>query len=222
MARPEIPAHVLNSVRRAVELRSIERQFSFFGRENFRRWLEMRLMPYSVGVAATLLMASLLLGSLLSGVRQPVETAKLQSSFPSTVMLSNSNTIPGLEWNDVALSQQDFARSRISVSGESPSVNPAGALIALTRSFVRGEMKDEEVVIVADVFSNGLAQISEVVEPPRDEQILQDLDRALKTDPAFAPFVPASFDNRADSVQIVLKIQRVDVNVKPLRQPRKK
>lgn len=222
MARPEIPNHVLNSVRSAVELKSMERQFSFFDSENFRRWMERRLMPYGVGVVTTLLTAFLLLGTLLSGVQQPIEITKSLSPRQSIVMLTNPKTFPDTEWNDIALSPQDFARNRISVSGESPSVNPAGALIALTRSFVRGEMKDEEVVIVADVFSNGLAQIAEVIEPPHDKQILYDLDKALKTDPAYAPFVPASFDNRAESMQIVLKIQRVDVNVQKLKPTRKK
>ncbi len=221
MARPEIPAHVLTSVRSAVELRIIERQRSFFGAENFRRWLELRLMPYSVGVVASLLMAFLLLGTLLSGVQQPIETAKLDANYPSALMLSNSKGFPDLAWNEVALDAQDFARSRISVSGESPSVNPAGALVALTRSLVRGEMKDEEVVVVANVFGDGLAQIAEVIERPRDERVLYDLNKALRSDAADAPFVPASFDNRADSVQIVLKIQRVDVNVKGLKSNRK-
>jgi hypothetical protein len=221
MARPEIPNYVLNSVRNAVELRIAQRQYSIFGSQNFHRWLELRLMPYGVGVVASLLTAFLLLGTLLSGIQQPIETAKLDPAFPSAVMLSNSKKLPGFEWNEVALNPRDFAQSRISVSGESPSVNPAGALIALTRSLVRGEMKDEEVVVVADVFSNGLAQIAEVVEPPGDTQLLRDLDKAL-ADPAYAPFVPASFDKRADSVQIVLKIQRVDVNVGKSKSNRKK
>ena len=216
MARPEIPNYVLNSVRSAVELKAAERQFSFFNEENFRRWVELRLMPYSVGVVASLLMAFLVLGTLLSGV-QPIETAKLDRTYPSAIMLSNSKPLPDFDWNDIALSPQDFAHNRISVSNESPSVNPAGALIALTKSLVRGEMKDEEVVVVADVFGNGLAQIAEVIEPPRDSQVLYDLDKALRTDAAYAPFVPAVMDNRADSMQIVLKIQRVDVNVKKLR-----
>lgn len=118
-----------------------------------------------------------------------------------------------LESSNYAINAKDFANARISVSNESPSINPSGALIALTKSIVRGEMKDEEVVVVADVFSNGLARIGEVIEQPQDAQTLFDLKKALETDSDFAPFVPASFDNRADSVQIVLKIQRVDVNV---------
>jgi hypothetical protein len=210
MARPEIPNHVLNSVRNAVELKAAVRQFSFFRSESFLRWR----MPYGVGVVASLLVTFLLLGTLLSGVDELPETAKLQPSYSSTIMLSNSKPMPDLAWNEFALTPEDFARNRISVSGESPSVNPAGALVALTSAFVRGEMKDEEVVVVADVFSDGLAQIAEVVEPPRDSQLLYDLDKALKTDSGYAPFVPAKLDNRADSMQIVLKIQRVDVDVK--------
>ena len=88
----------------------------------------------------------------------------------------------------------------------SPSVNPKGALIALTKSIVRGEMKDEEVVVVADVFGNGLAQICRNYRAVENAQTLANLEKALNTDPDFAPFVPASFDKRSDSVQIVLKI----------------
>jgi len=88
----------------------------------------------------------------------------------------------------------------------------AGALVALTKSFVRGKMKDDEVIVVADVFGDGLAQISEVIEPSRDLQAVRELQEALKTNPAFAPpFVPANLDQRSNTVRVVLRIQRVDV-----------
>jgi hypothetical protein len=218
LARPEIPNYLLSSLRSAVatELKTVEEKPSLIYSESFRRWLEFKLMPYSVGLVTSLVMTFFLLGTLLSDVNQPnTEIARVDTKYKSPVILANSqsgsNGNFGFSSDEFALKPEDFAAARISVSGESPSVNPAGALIALTKSFVRGKMKDEEVVIVADVFSNGLAQISSVIEPSRDEQTMRELEKALKTDPDFAPFVPASFDNRADSVQIVLKIQRVDV-----------
>jgi hypothetical protein len=84
--------------------------------------------------------------------------------------------------------------------------------VALTNSLVRGEMKDDEVVVVAEVFGNGLAKIDEVIEPSRDRRAVGELEKALESDPAFAPFVPADMDRRPESVRVVLKIQNVDVN----------
>ncbi len=100
-------------------------------------------------------------------------------------MLTNSNSqFPA---NDFELSAADFAAARISVSGNSPSVNPQGALIALTKSIMRGKMKDDEVVVVADVFGSGLAQIAEVVEPSKDINAVRELEKALKNNPDYAP-----------------------------------
>ena len=73
-------------------------------------------------------------------------------------------------------------------------------------------MKDDEVVVVADVFSNGLARVTEVVEPSRDRFAIGELEKAFQSDSAYAPFVPSTMENRADSVRVVLKFQSVDVS----------
>jgi hypothetical protein len=111
-------------------------------------------------------------------------------------------------------SQLAYAGPRRDVSSESPSVNPQGALVALTSSLVRGEMNDDEVVVVAEVFGNGLAKIDEVVEPSKNRRAVGELEKALKSDPDFAPFVPANLDQRPDSVRVVLKIQNVNVSTR--------
>jgi hypothetical protein len=74
-------------------------------------------------------------------------------------------------------------------------------------------MKDDEVVVVADVYGDGLAQISEIVEPSRDGRAIEQLERALNSGPSNSAFVPAALENRADSVRVVLKFQSVDVNI---------
>jgi hypothetical protein len=73
-------------------------------------------------------------------------------------------------------------------------------------------MKDNGVTFVADVFQDGLAQITQMVEAPRSRQSMEDLSRALENDPAF---VPADLDNRSNKMQVVFRIQVVDVNDKP-------
>jgi hypothetical protein len=72
-------------------------------------------------------------------------------------------------------------------------------------------MHDDEVTVVADVFSNGLAQVAEVVEPSHDRRAIEELQKALQSDPSFAPFVPADVDKRSGTVRVVLKIQNVNV-----------
>lgn len=219
MTRPEMPDYVVNSVRSAVaaELNTTAPLFIF--QNDSRGWLQTFLMPYSVGVVASLFFGFIVLSVLLSGADISERNAETASLIPRNKPIilanppSNSNGDFIFDSNEYAINANDFANARISVSNESPSVNPTGALVALTKSIVRGEMKDEEVVVVADVFGNGLARIGEVIEQPRDAQTLANLRNALENDPDYAPFVPASFDRRADSVQIVLKIQRVDVNV---------
>ncbi len=81
-------------------------------------------------------------------------------------------------------------------------------------------MKDDEVVVVADVFSSGLARVAEVVEPSHNTQAVLELEKALASDPAFAPFVPSRIETRPDSVRVVLKFQSVNVSTRERRNRR--
>lgn len=213
LARPQIPADLLSSVRSRVaeEINTIERKPENIFSETLQAWLKVHLIPYSVATVITLVFGLTLLWSLLSAARDigaTTELARAQTFNKPPILLSN-NSSP-FE-NDLALTSADYDAAHLSVSNDSPTINPKGALIALTKSFVRGKMKDDEVVVVADVFGNGLAQIAEVVEPSSDRRAVQELESALKNNPDFAPFVPATLDGRSDTVRVVLKIQHVDV-----------
>lgn len=217
LARPELPNSVLASIRSRVAQANQIRQPSFavFQVESLREWLRARLMPYAVGTAASLLFGVTLLWTLLSAAYVPeraVELARFEPPVRSSILLSNSDVHEFAAENDFDLSAADYAHARTLVSGDSPSLNPQGALVALTRSIVRGEMKDDEVVVVAEVFGDGLARIAEVVEPSSDVRAVGELEKALRNDPHYAaPFVPASFDGRSETVRVILKINRVDI-----------
>lgn len=215
LPRPELSADFLASTRSRVaqEVESREARAPFFlSPENLRTWLQAHFVSYSIATALSLIFGLSLLWALLSAANAPqknIELAKYESPLKSSVLLANSNAnVPA---NEFDLSAADYAAARRSVSGDSPSLNPHGALVALMKSIVRGKMKDDEVVVVADVFGDGLAQIAEVVEPSSDRRAVGELEKALKNDPNFAPFVPASFDQRSDSVRVILKINRVDI-----------
>ena len=180
-----------------------------------REWLQMRLMPYAVGVLGSLVIGATFFALLPSAAREG--SSLMARSRQGPIMLATNQN----PFSDEALflRPEDYARTRISIAAESPSLNPRGALVgphgalvALANSFARGQMEDGEVVVLADVFGNGLAQITEVVESSHDQRAVLELQKALDSDPSYAPFVPASMDNRSENVKVVLRFQSVNVS----------
>ena len=211
LARPRLSAGALANLRStlAAEMRPTLIGPTFRLVEDRRDWLETWMFPSAVGTFASLVFGVFMLWAILSTAPDPGSfVADSSRTSPSSVMLANGNSL-GVD--ALELTPSEYASTRLAIAGESPSVNPQGALVALTRSLVRGEMKDEEVVVVADVFGNGLARIAEVVEPPADDRAIQQLERALESDPVYAPFVPASFDRRSENMRVILKFQNVNV-----------
>ena len=206
--RAQIPQNVLASVRArvAIEANKVDRPGLFlpaWRKASYEVWL----MSYSIGAFASVVLGFSFLWVLLY--------ANPAASRPDIVS-SKSSTRPSfaLAVGDDSVSPFEFVKTRSEVTAESPSVNPRGTLIGLTEALVKGELKDDEVVVVADVYENGLAQITEVVEPSRDRKAVGELARALDTDPAYSPFVTASMDQRSsDPVRVILKIQSVDVSI---------
>ncbi|MBX3266662.1 MAG: zf-HC2 domain-containing protein [Acidobacteria bacterium] len=173
-------------------------------------WFDRWLMPSMVGSLASLVLSVTLVWLIMS----PANVAEVAANRTPQQPAERPIFLAGNDPLAAELTPFQYASTRYSVSAESPSVNPQGALIALTRSLLRGEMKDDEVVVVADVFGNGLARIAEVVEPINDDKAIRDLEKALQSDPSFAPFVPAEMDRRGESVRVVLRLQTVDVDTR--------
>lgn len=173
-------------------------------------WFDRWLMPSMVGSLASLVLGVTLVWLIMS----PANVSEVAANRTPQQPAERPIYLAGNDPLAAELTPFQYASTRYSVSAESPSVNPQGALIALTRSLLRGEMKDDEVVVVADVFGNGLARIAEVVEPINDDKAIRDLEKALQSDPSFAPFVPAEMDRRGESVRVVLRLQTVDVDTR--------
>lgn len=211
LRRPSISTALRNSLKENVrsEIR-VEKETWLPVSRDIREWLQMRVMPYGVGVFASVLIGVTFLTMMFSGMLKPGRLPVASSGGSSIMLAANSN--PYTRHDADEISPTEYAQTRLGFATESPSINPKGALIALTRSFIRGGMKDDEVVVVADVFSNGLAQIADVVEPSRNQRAVSELEKALDSDPSFAPFVPSAMENRPDSVRVVLKFQSVNVN----------
>jgi hypothetical protein len=210
MQRPAVPQYLNAQIRSraAAERRVIRASWVPFTAD-VREWLMHAVMPYSVGAVASVVMGMGLLVVLSSGRYSQFPGGSVGST-ESSVMLAQDRD-PWAESTVDGVSAVAFVKARSAVSGDSPSVNPKGALVALTRSLVRGSMKDDEVVVVADVFSDGLAKIQQVVEPSRDSRAVDELQKAFESDPSLAPFVPAKLENRPDPMRVVLRFQQVEV-----------
>lgn len=205
------PERLVESIRASVAARLAPAAVSAGGPtfsliDRRRSWSDIWLLPSMVGTAATVVLGLTLLFFVVSS--PPVPLSAYERSRTGTVetpvFLANAD-----------LSPDEYASTRLAIAGESPSINPRGALVALTKSLVRGEMHEDEVVVVADVFGNGLAQIAEVVEPSHDRRAIEELQKALGSDPNFAPFVPAKLDQRSENIRVILKIQNVNVSTRP-------
>ena len=211
-----LPKDLLASVKMAMnaELAPATPQKKSYFSKSFREFLQMRVMPLTVGTAASLFFGFSLLWILLSSAnRQTPNDTYSAVQVPVSVSRAPSS--------DTEITLADFVAQRGLVSNESPSINPQGALAAMTTSFVNRKWKEDEVVVVADVFSDGLANIEEVVEPLDDQNTVYELEKAMQKNSSDAPFVPAFLDRRADSVRVVLKIQRVEVKVSQPKTKRK-
>src|SRR6266567_6593614 len=109
---------------------------------------------------------------------------------------------------------ESYAALRTPYNTESPSLNPGGALAMLSwepRELHESAKGQDDMMIVADVFTNGSASLANVMQAPRDRRMLQDFERALRQD---AAFVPASVDRRPETMRVVFSVQRVDVHEK--------
>jgi len=203
---PALPKDLLASVKTAVRAElapAVPQKKSYFSK-SFREFLQMRVMPLTVGTAASLFFGFLLLWILLSSANKQT---------PNDIYITRQVPmfVPQTASPDGEITAADIVAQRGLVSSESPSINPQGALLAMTKSLLNRKLKENELVVVADVSSDGLAQIEEVVEPLDDENTVYELEKAMQQDSSDAPFVPAFLDRRADSVRVVLKIQRVEV-----------
>lgn len=110
------------------------------------------------------------------------------------------------------ISPESYAALRTPFNSESPSLNPAGALATLGWQVDRlrrdERAGDDDMVIVADVFTNGSASLANVMHAPRDRRVLEDFEKALRQN---AAFVPAALDRRPETMRVVFSVQRVEV-----------
>lgn len=208
MARPAPPPDLAASIRDALIIERAARNATprFTPAERVARWLTARVMPYSVGA----IYSAVLFVAVFGGLRQQL------------IILRNLADAQALEsgqrprWADGGgydvtrpLSPDLAAAARAAWGPESPTLNPRGALAALTVAPPRdGNPDDDDMIVVADVYANGAASLAEIVAPPRNRRMVEDLQTALRKNPAF---VPASLDRRPQTMRVVFVLQKMNV-----------
>src|SRR4029078_2463207 len=154
--------------------------------QRIARFLEPRLMPYTVGSFASVLLFFMMFTAL-----RPHFVALREASVQNTSVLI---VTPLYDLNQPVTAEM-FSASRAPFGEESPSLRPDGSLAALTRSYAHPQSHQpqdaDDMIVVANVFSNGAASLADVVQAPKDKRMLDEFESALRRDPAF---VPASYD----------------------------
>jgi len=173
-------------------------------REQITNWIEPRLMPYSIGSLASVILFTAMLVGLRPHFIALQEAARQNDSILVVETRAHYDlTRP--------VTPEDFSARRAPFAEQSPSLNPGGALATLTGNYAQprtGFQDGDDMIVVADVFSNGTASLADVVQAPRDRQMLADFEVALRQTTAF---VPASLDRRPDTMRVVFTMQKVDV-----------
>ncbi|MFN2492636.1 MAG: anti-sigma factor [Pyrinomonadaceae bacterium] len=207
LARPPVPEFLAPSITAALMIEAAaQRQAPHRSwRDDLTVWLEPRLMPYGVGSLASII----LFVSMFAALR-PHFVALQQAARQSNMILAG-RSIDGYDLNQ-PVTPKDFSLRRAPFGEQSPSLDPGGALAALTSSYAHPHadlyQDADDMIVVADVFSNGSAALAGVVQAPRDRQMLADFEVALRRS---AAFVPASLDRRPDTMRVVFTVQKVDV-----------
>src|ERR1700752_4617575 len=204
MTRPKPPADLADTISDLLTIEAAARQAikPSLG-IRITRFLEPRVMPYTVGSFASVILFFLMFTALRPHF-VALREAALSNNGGSIIMVQAYQPVYDLY---KPISQQDFAYSRAPFGEQSPSLNPGGALAALTRAYSHPHASyyadDDDMIVVTDVFSNGSASLADVVQPPRDKRMLAEFESALRRD---AAFVPASFDRRPDTMRVVITL----------------
>jgi hypothetical protein len=206
LAPPIVPASLVSAVTDAlmIEAAALKQSPAPSIGQRIKVWLEPRMMPYGVSSFASILLFVGMFAAL-----RPHFVALQQAARQSNAILARSSLAYDL---NQPVSPEDFSADRAPFAAQSPSLDPGGALAALTSSYAHPHtdvlQEADDMIVVADVFNNGAASLADVVQAPRDRQMLADFEVALRQS---AAFVPASLDRRPDTMRVVFTVQKVDV-----------
>ena len=214
VARPAYSLVEMTELKRKVSesLETLNGRQMFQNVGDRRRWVDVWLMPFAVGSLTSLVLGFSLLWMIISNEIRPQAVSDSASASNTTLLYPYSPDPSVPVQSD--LNPLEYANSRSAWSHESPSINPNGPLVVLTKNLLSEVKDDEELTVVAEIYGNGSASIAQVVEPSSDQRAVGELERALGSESSVAAaFVPANYDQRIEPMRVVFKIQTVSVNL---------
>ena len=212
LSRPAPPADLIPSINKALVGQAATKraiQTETIG-DVVSSWLQPVLMRYVFSSLASII----IFGSVFAAMRPQMVALHDAAVILDQVPVSLDPPDPFRPGYDITkpISPESYAALRAPFNTESPSLNPGGALATLTSEPTRargsGRQGDDNMMVVADVFTNGSASLADVMHAPRDRRMLKDFEKALREN---AAFVPAALDRRPETMRVVFSIQRVDV-----------
>jgi hypothetical protein len=213
LSRPAPPINLIPSINKALIVEAAmqrSRQRATVG-DVVSAWLQPVMMRYAFSSLASVIIFTCVFAALRPHMVALHEAAEAFDQASITIELADP-VRPKYDINK-PISSESYAALRNPFNVESPSLNPGGALATLTSEPTRvrgsGREGDDNMMVVADVFTNGSASLADVMQAPRDRRMLDDFERALRQN---AAFVPAKLDRRPETMRVVFSIQRVDVH----------
>lgn len=214
LPRPSLPANLVPAITDAViaaaAARADRRDVKFADVISEMLWPRVTRYAFS-SVASLLLFASVFLAL------RPQLIALNETVRAFDAAMTTSDTLEAaFTPADInrPISPESYSALRAPYNAESPSLNPAGALASLGRLPAHTSKRQgpdaDDMMVVADVFSNGAASLADVMQAPRDRRMLDDFQKALRQD---AAFVPAELDRRPGTMRVVYSVHRVDVHM---------
>lgn len=212
LSRPAPPADLVPSINKALIAAAdaqTARRNTTFG-DVVSAWLQPVAMRYAFSTLTSVIIFTCVFAALRPHMIALHEAALAFEQIP----INSYPDDPFRPGYDITkpISPESYAALRNPFNVESPSLNPGGALAILSSepTHLRGNARqgDDDMMVVADVFSNGSASLADVMHAPRDRRMLDEFEKALRTD---AAFVPAALDRRPGTMRVVFSIQRVDV-----------
>ena len=209
---PTPPANLVPSINRALAVAASAqrtKRTSTIG-DIASAWLQVWVMRYAFSSLASIL----LFASVFTALRPHIIALREAGVVLDRALTDDAAIDPLFVAYDInkPISPDRYAALRMPYNAESPSLNPAGALATFTsltaQTHMAGRQDADDMTVVADVFTNGAASVTDVMQAPRDRRMLEDFQKALREN---AAFVPAALDRRPETMRVVFSVQRVEV-----------
>src|SRR5256884_9397332 len=146
------------------------------------KWLQPRPMRYAFSSLASIIIFTAVFAALRPHMIA-LREATLAFEQVQLTTVPNDFVVTEYDIYDITkpISPESYAALRTPYNTESPSLNPGGALATLTSEPTRlrgnGRQDDDNMMVVADVFTNGSASLANVMHAPRDRRMLEDFGK---------------------------------------------